>query len=324
MKKIFLFIVLIRALATIVITNSHYTGVYPTDLIANGGLLGDVLFFAVSGYCLANTKGTFGKWYLKRFVRVYVPVWVCTFAYMLIGVYVVDTHADVAMFFLWPTHWHFVASIILLYIPLFFVAKHIELNTRNYWRMAVGLLIAQLLLYLTIYDASYYHIDNVREPMIEFLFFQAMLLGLHYRWQCDKQSNGRKPNGGGISVRLTLCAVGLFMLYFASKMLFVKMPELASCQMANQVVLLALLFVLFKLFMLMEGKLKTIEGTKLWKAIHFVADRTLEIYLVQYVILDYLKIGPFPLNWLLLTTTILLGAIALRWLSQMIIKRINL
>lgn len=76
--------------------------------------------------------------------------------------------------------------------------------------------------------------------------------------------------------------------------------------------------------MLMEGKLKTIEGTKLWKAIHFVADRTLEIYLVQYVILDYLKIGPFPLNWLLLTTTILLGAVALRWLSQMIIKRINL
>lgn len=37
-KRIFLFIVLMRALAAIVITNAHYTGVYPTDLIANGGV----------------------------------------------------------------------------------------------------------------------------------------------------------------------------------------------------------------------------------------------------------------------------------------------
>ena len=47
-KEIYLFIILIRAIAAITITNAHYTGVYPTDLIANGGLLGDVLFFAVS------------------------------------------------------------------------------------------------------------------------------------------------------------------------------------------------------------------------------------------------------------------------------------
>ncbi len=43
------FITFLRALATCLITNSQYTGVYPTDIIANGGLLGDILFFAVSG-----------------------------------------------------------------------------------------------------------------------------------------------------------------------------------------------------------------------------------------------------------------------------------
>lgn len=53
-KSFFLFIVMIRALAACIITNAHYRGVYPTDLIANGGLLGDVLFFAVSGFCLAS------------------------------------------------------------------------------------------------------------------------------------------------------------------------------------------------------------------------------------------------------------------------------
>ncbi len=325
MKQMFLFIVLIRALAAMVITNSHYTGVYPTDLIANGGLLGDVLFFAVSGYCLANTKGSFGKWYLKRFVRVYVPVWVCTLAYMLIGVYVIETPVDIAQFFLWPTHWHFVASIILLYIPLFFVAKHIELNTKNYRRLTVGLLVLQLLLYITVYDNSYYHIDTVREPMIEFLFFQSMLMGLHYRWQCNNQQTDiLNLDEAKVSIKLLLCCLVLFLLYFASKMVFVKMPDLSEFQIVNQLILLALLFAVFRLFMQLEGKLRTIERTKFWKVIQFIADRTLEIYLVQYVILDYLKIGSFPLNWLLLTITIAIGAVALKWVSQLIIKRINI
>lgn len=65
------FITCLRVLATIFITNSHYTGIYPTDLIANGGLLGDVLFFAVSGYCLYNVRDSFLRWYGKRAIRIY-------------------------------------------------------------------------------------------------------------------------------------------------------------------------------------------------------------------------------------------------------------
>ena len=68
-----------------------------------------------------------------------------------------------------------------------------EMNTKNYWRMAAGLLVVQLLLYFTVYDASYYHIDKVREPMIEFLFFQSMILGLHYRWRSQQCNDEYKP-----------------------------------------------------------------------------------------------------------------------------------
>ena len=53
------FITFLRAFAACIITNSHYTGVYPLEIIANGGLIGNVLFFAVSGYCLANIKTNF-------------------------------------------------------------------------------------------------------------------------------------------------------------------------------------------------------------------------------------------------------------------------
>ncbi len=46
------FIVYLRALAACLITNCHYEVIYPLKIFANGGLLGDVLFFAVSGLTL--------------------------------------------------------------------------------------------------------------------------------------------------------------------------------------------------------------------------------------------------------------------------------
>ena len=42
------FVDLLRALATALITNSHYGSVYPISILANGGLLGNIIFFAIS------------------------------------------------------------------------------------------------------------------------------------------------------------------------------------------------------------------------------------------------------------------------------------
>jgi len=81
------YVTFLRFLAACFITNSHYTGIYPTDLIANGGLLGDVLFFAVSGFCLYNIKGTFLQWIWKRFVRIFPAVWIITAIYWALGFY---------------------------------------------------------------------------------------------------------------------------------------------------------------------------------------------------------------------------------------------
>ena len=53
-KQFFVFIVVLRALSAMIITNAHYTHVYPMEIFANGGLLGDVLFFSISGFCLAH------------------------------------------------------------------------------------------------------------------------------------------------------------------------------------------------------------------------------------------------------------------------------
>jgi hypothetical protein len=284
----------------------------------------DCLAMCYSSLCQAfafRGGGNFLSWYKKRFVRVYIPAWIMTIGYMLLGAYVINSWQDVLTFFVWPTHWHFVASIILLYIPLFYVTKYIEMTPRNYWRLAGLLFAVQLILYVTLYDTSYYHIDKVREPMIEFLFFQSMLLGLHYRWKSENKQGSASPQ---IRIIKIIACIFLLAAYFTTKMLFVKMSSVANFQIINQVVLWMLLYVLFDIFMKLETRFHSIENTRTWSIIKFISDRTLEIYLVQYVILEYCKIGPFPINWLILTSVILLSAIILRWVSQLVINKIKI
>lgn len=203
-KKYFYFITLLRAFAAIIITNAHYTGIYPSDIIANGGLLGDVIFFSVSGFCLANPRMPFGRWYAKRLWRIYAVVWVITIVYVLLGAYEVNSLTDGLKWFVHPTKYHFVASITLLYIPLYFVARYVKLSCKNYAALGIGLFVAQMLVYLTIYDASYYHIDKLREPMIEFLFFQSMLLGLFFRQECESGALDQKKSSWGARI----CSLG--------------------------------------------------------------------------------------------------------------------
>lgn len=326
-KPHFFFVDLLRAFAAIIITNAHYTGIYPSDLIANGGLLGDVIFFSVSGFCLASPRIPFKQWYPKRLWRIYAVVWIATLAYVLLGAWAVNNAVDAVKWFIHPTKYHFIASITLLYIPLYFVAKYVELNKKNYTLAALGLVAVQLVLYFFVYDKSYYHIDKVREPMIEFLFFQSMLLGLYFRRQCTKGFlTVGNSNWGGQKMVLWSCLALMLAVYFASKMLFVKRASISEFQLLNQIVLFISLFLLFRCTYTLEDKLKKHSERWLWKIVEFLSDHTLEIYCVQYVIIDWVRnMGlSFPINWFALTTTILLAATVLRWVSQKVIKLVNI
>ena len=252
-------------------------------------------------------------------------VWIATLAYVLLGAWEVNNVVDVVKWFVHPTKYHFIASITLLYIPLYFVAKNIKLNRRHYTWLALVLLAVQFVLYFTIYDTTYYHIDKVREPFIEFLFFQAMLLGLFYRQECSNGTLSENLSGGGKKLLWVLLLV-LLAAYFASKMLFIKRASLSEFQILNQIILFVTLFLLFRCTYTLEPKLKRISNTKLWKVVEFLSDHTLEIYCVQYVLIDIVRDWalPFPLNWIVLTVFILTAATILRWVSQRLIKIINI
>ena len=315
------FITFLRALAACIITNAHYTGIYPTDMIANGGLIGDVLFFSVSGFCLYNVKNKlsplgFASWYGKRLWRVFPPVLIITAVYMIAGAYSLSEH-NFFWWYVFPTAYHFVASIIILYVPFFFVMKIRVLRDHLIWVMA-GVGVVYLAVYLIFYDKSVYHIDNVREPMIWFLFFESMLLGALFRQKDSSFRNKFNPVW-------PIAAVLSFAAYFASKILFTKKVSLAPLQILNQAAILILLFFLLRTASSIDSGLEK-PGGAFRSIINFIASITLEIYVVQSVLIEAIR-GlklPFPLNWLAVTAAIIAAAFLLHMVCELLYKGVDL
>ena len=116
------FIHYIRAIATVLITNSHYGEIWPISAMAAGGMLGNVLFFAASGFCLFKIKESFGKWYLKRFMRVYPVMILFTLLTILGGGYALHSWQDAVRLFVFPTNYVFLVWLMLAYVAFYWVA----------------------------------------------------------------------------------------------------------------------------------------------------------------------------------------------------------
>ena len=75
------------------IANSHFKGVYPTDLLSFGGGFGLALFYMISCFLLANIKpnAKLTSWYTKKVVRLYIPLVILKLIEMLIGYLKIET-----------------------------------------------------------------------------------------------------------------------------------------------------------------------------------------------------------------------------------------
>lgn len=296
------YIVVLRALAACLITNSHYGGIYPFSFLGSGGLLGDLLFFTISGWCLCNICGSFFRWYGKRLLRILPPVMIISALYLLLGQYPLETEHYYELF-LYPTEYHFVASILVLYI-LYYAVMKIRLLREHLPAVMAAIAAAYFAVYILKYDKSYYHIDVVQEPIIRFLFAESMLLGAWFR-QKNGDFHNRYSRWLGVALILLLGA------HFGAKMFFGRTEHYLPFQILSQVIVFALLFVMMRFFQGADAKLEAMPKT-VKKGISFLASIALEIYLVQGVIIrNVAPLLPFPFNWLAVSAAIFVAAVVL-------------
>lgn len=307
------FINYLRAIATVLITNSHYAGIWPIADMAAGGLLGNILFFAASGFCLFNVKEKFPKWYLKRILRIYPVMIFFTLLTVLIGDYSLTSAEDAVRLLLFPTNYIFLVWLMLLYVVFYLVARLSKRFHRATEIVFLGVALAWIAVYLLFVDKSVYGIDDVSRPFILFLYFLSMLAGALFKKHADKFSKMRKCNAILLFVSL--------LAYFGSKIAFSKIEEIVSLQILNQVSILAVLYFMFAVFIGLE---ETLKKAPAWlnKTVGFIASITLHIYIVQFVVIRRLQGLIFPLNFAVTTATILALAAVLYFAEYFVRKGI--
>ena len=230
----YVFIHYIRTIATILITNSHYSNIWPVASLAMGGLLGNVLFFAVSGFCLFNVKENFGKWYLKRFLRVYPVMIFVTLLTILIGTYPLMNWEQAYKLFLFPTNYIFLVWLMLLYVPFYWIAWASKKYTKFMETSLIVIVVTWLLVYFVCIDKTSYGIDNVSQPFILFLYFISMLIGGLFKKYIHLFKKMKYSNI--IFLFLSLA------MYFGTKIVFSKIPSISFWQIVNQISILAVLY----------------------------------------------------------------------------------
>ena len=309
------FIELLRALAAALITNSHFDGVYPWN-ISWGGCPGVALFFAISGFLLVRSveKERFLPWWIKKVIRLYIPLTIVNAITVIIGFRKVSW-----MLFLFPinTLWY-VPVIALLYIPYFAVMRA-ESNCNKAISIRGGYCGTAIMLTLVIYVISYLlHYKNsfFVEPEVGFRVlygFIAMLLGAIVFIKRDAVAAKR---GWIYMVLSALSCIG----FLGAKLLINRISIAMKLQFMTQV--FGVSFAIFALIagLCYEEKIAIFLSSKLGALIGMISKCSLEVFLVQFAIIDFLKPLAFPVNILLIIVAILLVAWVVHIVSDKIYK----
>lgn len=298
----FQFVYWLRAIAAILITNAHYADIWPLSSLAFGGHLGNCIYFFLSGFCLYDIKEKFPKWYAKRIIRIYPALWIVNIVDLIVGRTSVGGFWSIVHCFVYPTWFHFIGSIMLIYI-LYYVIRFIQgkykIDIR--WFMLISLLVF-VTIYCLAFDKTYYHIDDINENWVRFMFIESMLIGAWFR---EKYSLIQQKITG-INVAGFL---GLTVLYFMGKKLFSHFQILSVVQCFLPIIVVLYLSSIAVLFIKLEkrGFFKSLNN-KLNVIVEFIAGITLEIYLGQEIILWKLTNFVFPVNFILVTACIVFYA----------------
>lgn len=295
-RQTFLFIAFLRTIATCLITNTHYNQIYPISALAVGGLIGDVLFFVISGFCLANIGQTgFVPWFRKRILRIYPTVWVISLVFLCTGFFEI-TFSDLLSVFLYPTAFHFVGSIILMYLLFYPVLKNRFLQNHLPAVMA-GVAVLWFLYYLFFVDRTV-RLDVAEYPITKFLYFEGMLFGAYVRKHSEKYVGHNR-------IFKWLWLFVSLILYLASKLLIDRYGL-----MDFQFVIFLFLFSIGAAFLVAFSSIEPFLPADNWltKLVSWIAPLTLEIYLIQKAIIPHTEKLVFPVNFVVTTACILLAA----------------
>lgn len=324
----FYFIECLRAIATALIANSHFKGVYPSDILSFGGGMGLALFFMISGYLLANInhETKFLKWYGKRVIRIYIPLYIVKLIQFAIGNLQITSGWDFFKKFVFPGSW-FGGAILVMYIVYYIFVKYFFVKYKKKSIFFLGILATLCFIFLYVFRPSFsiFSIETltiqskfaIETPyfITQFVWLICMILGLYLRHYREKRVSNKSKVSNWIMV-------AIMVILFAFTKLIIQAERFENWQFLLAISYVGFAYALFKCFMDVEDWLVKFSETRLWNLIKIVSQCSLEIYYIQFLWIHLLKDVAFPVNLLLLIIAIVLSAYIIHLISEWIIGKI--
>lgn len=292
---------ILRFIAAVLIVNSHMDSIYPISSFATGGAIGNAVFFAVSGYCLANIKQPFIDWYKKRVLRLYPKVFAVTLILIAINYIIIRNPIELLYYFLYPTYYWFIGAIALFYI-IFYLLYYKGYNKTLNYTFVILMCFIYVINYIFIIDTSVWSVEE--DIICKYIFyFLIMMMGAYIKNNNDTI---------GKNSRYIIKLIVFILIYFGFKFTIDIHPYIMKFQFLTQLFTFPIVYYLFKLLLKNEDKLIK-KGRRLKNIalviVNYISKLTLEIYLVHIPVLKYIPDICFPLNFILFViVTVILAA----------------
>lgn len=300
----------LRALAILLVINSHLDRYYPIPYIGTGGAIGNSIFFFLSafGLYLSQQKQSqyFKEWSTHRISRIYPSLWIVLIS-LFIPVLIwqdklsYNTIPKAIDYFFNPPFWFLQALLVyyLLAYPLF----------KNIWKIKLWVILGFLGIvyatgYLTVVDLSKWSVEESPFDLIH--YFMIFIFGIFIA-----KKNKDIVCSGIKDYFISIVVVGLIYLH---KFLMLK-GFCLEYQFLQQLAMYPLVFYLIKISRSPFIITRLMRSPRLSRPVDFLANHTLEIYMVHQTIsapILHMQM-PLPLNILVfLGLTFSLSAIVNR------------
>lgn len=308
---------LVRCIAALLIANSHLGDYYPIPQLAGDGLLGNSLFFLLSGFGLSVGDSKVRRpplqWFSRRISKLY-PSLLLILAFLAVYDFPklnVEHLSDVFRQIVWPESYPFVRQITTYYVIYFIWSRTLAGAYPLIW--ALGL--------IPIYSIAraVYPIETRTHVMHDIYYFQMFMLGVALsKSPVTKSLKARKIST--ILLPITL------VIYLGTKFILSR-----SGQAVTQVQLLHLLavpnLVAMVLTLAAPGLISKIDSVRpLGRFTVWLAGSTFEVYLVHYLVLENQLVQrlPLPLNLAVFWCGTFLGTFVLRKARDLAVKVIQI
>lgn len=305
---------LLRAVAIVLVVNSHLDSLYPIPQLGTGGVFGNELFFFISGYGLylgyQASREAISGWLKRRLVRVYEPLFVVATFLVLIGDAPIRTFSDFFFLYIIPLQFWFLPTIVACYIPIHIIMARME-TKRGYAWLFGALALAYILLFAifaekTLWLTEDYSVQTeVTLPLRIIFYFGTMVMGV-YAAKFHADAKGKLSD-----LLWLLVSIAGFYLFVGSLGRITPF----TVQIIDRIPALA--FLVFAFRFARYQPLQQFIANHLSGVVTLLAATALQIYLLHDFLLrqEALKMIAFPANLIVFSVAVLLLAILFEKIS---------